>query len=70
MRILSLMKFGSSMMVAQMVLGRLLKHLNAQDPNVKAIKFRRNYGKSGALNVGFEAVQGDVVITMDADLTG
>ena len=47
---------------------KVLKHLNAQDPNVKAIKFRRNYGKSGALNVGFEAVQGDVVITMDADL--
>ncbi|MES2652947.1 MAG: glycosyltransferase family 2 protein [Bacteroidota bacterium] len=35
---------------------------------VKGIKFRRNYGKSAALNVGFEAVQGDVVITMDADL--
>jgi len=45
-----------------------IETLNAQDPNVKAIKFRRNYGKSGALNVGFEAVQGDVVITMDADL--
>ncbi len=35
---------------------------------VKGIKFRRNYGKSAALNVGFNAVQGDVVITMDADL--
>ncbi|HTM98712.1 MAG TPA: glycosyltransferase family 2 protein, partial [Pedobacter sp.] len=35
---------------------------------VKGIKFRRNYGKSAALNVGFDAVQGDVVITMDADL--
>lgn len=35
---------------------------------VKGIKFRRNYGKSAALNVGFEAVQGEVVITMDADL--
>ncbi|MBA3706028.1 MAG: glycosyltransferase, partial [Bacteroidetes bacterium] len=32
------------------------------------IKFRRNYGKSAALNVGFEAAQGNVVITMDADL--
>lgn len=35
---------------------------------VKGIKFRRNYGKSAALNVAFEAAQGDVVITMDADL--
>jgi glycosyltransferase involved in cell wall biosynthesis len=37
-------------------------------PFVKAIKFRRNYGKSAALNVAFEVTQGDVVITMDADL--
>lgn len=37
-------------------------------PSVKGIKFRRNYGKSAALNVGFEAADGDVVITMDADL--
>lgn len=36
--------------------------------NVKGIKFRRNYGKSAALNVGFQAVTGQVVITMDADL--
>lgn len=36
--------------------------------NVRAIKFRRNYGKSPGLHVGFEAAQGDVVITMDADL--
>ena len=35
---------------------------------VKGIKFRRNYGKSAALNVGFDAVKGDIVITMDADL--
>lgn len=35
---------------------------------VKAIKFQRNYGKSGGLYKGFEAAQGDVVITMDADL--
>jgi glycosyltransferase involved in cell wall biosynthesis len=35
---------------------------------VKAIKFRRNYGKSAALNVAFEVTQGDVIITMDADL--
>ncbi|HKK11118.1 MAG TPA: glycosyltransferase family 2 protein [Bacteroidales bacterium] len=36
--------------------------------SVKGIKFRRNYGKSAALNVGFESAAGDVVITMDADL--
>ncbi|MAT55936.1 MAG: glycosyltransferase [Saprospirales bacterium] len=42
-----------------------LKKLN---PHVKGIKFRRNYGKSAALHVGFQAAQGDVVITMDADL--
>ncbi len=35
---------------------------------VKGLKFRRNYGKSAALHVGFEAARGDVVITMDADL--
>lgn len=37
-------------------------------PNVYGIKFRRNYGKSAALNVGFSKASGDVVITMDADL--
>lgn len=37
-------------------------------PQTKGIKFRRNYGKSAALNVGFSEAQGDVVITMDADL--
>lgn len=41
---------------------------NRRLPQVKGIRFRRNYGKSAALNVGFQAVQGDVVITMDADL--
>lgn len=41
----------------------------AQDnQNIKAIRFRRNYGKSAALNVGFHASSGDVVITMDADM--
>ncbi|MFL5754250.1 MAG: glycosyltransferase family 2 protein [Bacteroidia bacterium] len=46
----------------------VIEQLIQKDPNVKAIKFRRNYGKSPALHVGFEAVKGDVVITMDADL--
>lgn len=47
---------------------QVIENLSAQNPNVKAIKFRRNYGKSAALHVGFEATQGDVIITMDADL--
>jgi glycosyltransferase involved in cell wall biosynthesis len=46
----------------------VIEQLKIQFPYVKAIKFRRNYGKSAALNVAFEAAQGDVIITMDADL--
>lgn len=46
----------------------VIESLSAKNPNVKAIKFRRNYGKSPALHVGFEAAEGDVIITMDADL--
>ena len=46
----------------------VIEELAKKDPNVKGIKFRRNYGKSPALYCGFKAVQGDVVITMDADL--
>lgn len=46
----------------------VIKALNAKNPNVKGIKFRRNYGKSAALNVGFHECLGEVVITMDADL--
>ncbi|MBK6930454.1 MAG: glycosyltransferase [Saprospirales bacterium] len=42
--------------------------LKAANPKVRAIKFRRNYGKSAALHVGFQAARGQVVITMDADL--
>lgn len=47
---------------------RKIEELSAKNNNIKAIKFRRNYGKSAALNEGFEYSQGDVVITMDADL--
>lgn len=47
---------------------KLINQLQAQNEHVRGIKFRRNYGKSAALNVGFEKAQGDVVITMDADL--
>ncbi len=46
----------------------VLKKLRQKDKNVKIISFRRNYGKSAALAVGFEHARGDVVITMDADL--
>ena len=45
-----------------------IQQLKANNPNIKGIRFRRNYGKSAALNEGFKIVQGDVVITMDADL--
>ncbi|MEM1321761.1 MAG: glycosyltransferase family 2 protein [Bacteroidota bacterium] len=47
---------------------KVIEQLSQQNPRVKGIKFQRNYGKSAALNTGFQAVQGDVVITMDADL--
>ena len=46
----------------------VIESLQAANPNVRAIKFRRNYGKSAALHVGFQAARGEVVITMDADL--
>lgn len=46
----------------------VIKALRAKNDCVKGICFRRNYGKSPALNTGFSHVQGDVVITMDADL--
>ena len=47
---------------------KIIEELANKDNNVKGIKFRRNYGKSPALYCGFEAAEGDVVITMDADL--
>lgn len=46
----------------------VVKQLQQAYKQVRGIKFRRNYGKSAALNVGFEHAQGEVVITMDADL--
>ena len=46
----------------------VVERLSAENSNLKGIKFRRNYGKSAALNIGFAKAQGDVVITMDADL--
>ncbi len=46
----------------------VIRALAAKNPAVKGICFRRNYGKSPALNTGFGKAQGDVVITMDAEL--
>ncbi len=46
----------------------VIEELSSQHAEVKGIKFRRNYGKSPALYCGFKEAQGDVVITMDADL--
>ena len=46
----------------------VIQRLSKENENVRGIKFRRNYGKSPALYCGFKAAQGDVVITMDADL--
>ena len=47
---------------------KVINDLKSKDDCVKAIRFRRNYGKSPALFCGFEKAKGDVVITMDADL--
>ncbi len=46
----------------------VIEQLHRENPCYKGVKFRRNYGKSAALNVGFAHAEGDVVITMDADL--
>ena len=46
----------------------IIEELRNKNPNIKGIKFQRNYGKSAGLNEGFRAAQGDVIITMDADL--
>ncbi len=47
---------------------RVIESLRVQNNHIKGIRFQRNYGKSAALNEGFKAAQGDVVITMDADM--
>lgn len=46
----------------------VIEKISREDPHVKGFRFNRNYGKSAALQTGFRAAQGDVVITMDADL--
>jgi glycosyltransferase involved in cell wall biosynthesis len=47
---------------------QVIEQLSRNNPAIKGIRFQRNYGKSAALNEGFKAAQGDVIITMDADL--
>lgn len=47
---------------------KVLKEIRAHDNRVKIISFRRNYGKSAALSIGFEKAKGDIIITLDADL--
>ncbi len=47
---------------------KIIQQLKKENPFIKAIKFQRNYGKSAALNEGFKMANGNVVITMDADL--
>lgn len=47
---------------------KVIEQLREANAHIKGIKFQRNYGKSAALNEGFKAAQGDVVITMDADM--
>lgn len=46
----------------------VIERLRARNPAVCGIKFRRNYGKSAGLHVGFQAARGEIVVTMDADL--
>ena len=47
---------------------QVIKQLNERNRNFKAIRFRRNYGKSAALQAGFQQAEGKIIITMDADL--
>lgn len=47
---------------------KVLSELAATNSSIKGIRFQRNYGKSAALHMGFQAAEGDVVITMDADM--
>lgn len=47
---------------------QVIQQLMSENSAFKGVKFRRNYGKSAALNTGFQRAEGDVVITMDADL--
>jgi glycosyltransferase involved in cell wall biosynthesis len=46
----------------------IMEELACQDPNIKVVKFRRNFGKAAALQYGFNLAQGEIVFTLDADL--
>jgi dolichol-phosphate mannosyltransferase len=46
----------------------VIERLAAEDPRVRGLRFRRNFGKAAALSAGFDAARGDLVITLDADL--
>ena len=56
------------MTVVQIIHGKLFSKICSSNKNIKAIRFLKNFGKSQALSAGFKACNGDVVITMDADL--
>jgi glycosyltransferase involved in cell wall biosynthesis len=47
---------------------QVLRDLKRTDRHIRIIRFRRNYGKSAALSVGFEKAQGNIIVTLDADL--
>ena len=47
---------------------KVIEELKKENAHIRAIRFRRNYGKSAGLNRGFDAAKGDIIITMDADL--
>ena len=63
-----LRKSSLSMMAVPMVRLRLLRELAAVDPDCRVIVFRKNSGKAAALEIGFRAARGEVILTMDADL--
>src|SRR3990172_6636972 len=46
----------------------IIEQLAQQDPRVLGIRFRRNFGKAAALSAGFDAVEGDPIVTLDGDL--
>ncbi len=46
----------------------ILKQLHQRDPNIRVIRFRRNFGQTAAFSAGFDAARGEIIITLDADL--